>query len=175
MSGCCQSCKGLRLINRTQPAMKLPRKAITRAARSGRDISMRPQWLQKDKSRVGKQSEMAMRRAARRGLGGRGPGYIGRHQVASRRWLMLIFERFRGLKVTMSKVKGRRHQFALPGGPGPGMPPRIWVQIRSSTQHPRAGPGGACPRQGPVNPWIRRAPPACPPLTPPPVFQPSES
>lgn len=79
---------------------------------------MRPQWLQKDKSRVGKQSEMAMRRAARRGLGGRGPGYIGRHQVASRRWLMLIIERFRGLKVTMSKVKGRRHQFALPGGPG---------------------------------------------------------
>lgn len=52
--------------------MKLPRKAITRAARSGRDISMRPQWLQKDKSRVGKQSEMAMRRAARRGLGDEG-------------------------------------------------------------------------------------------------------
>lgn len=136
---------------------------------------MRPQWLQKDKSRVGKQSEMAMRRAARRGLGGRGPGYIGRHQVASRRWLMLIIERFRGLKVTMSKVKGRRHQFALPGGPGS----RDAAQDLGTNQiqypAPQGGPRGACPRQGPVNPWIRRAPPACPPLTPPPVFQPSES
>lgn len=114
---------------------------------------MRPQWLQKDKSRVGKQSEMAMRRAARRGLGGRGPGYIGRHQVASRRWLMLIIERFRGLKVTMSKVKGRRHQFALPGGPGvPGCRPGSGYKSDPVPSTPGRAQGGLVLGKGPSIP-----------------------
>lgn len=161
--------QGTEVDKRTQPAMKLPRKAITRAERFGRDINMRPQWLQKDKSRVGKQSGMVRRRAATRGLFDE--AWL--HWTAPSRESPLAdvdHRRFRGLKVKMSKVKGGVTSSHFQAGQGPGMPPRIWVQIRSS---PQGGPGGACPRQGPVNPWIRRAPLVCP-LTPPPVFQPSD-
>jgi hypothetical protein len=109
--------QGTEVDKRTQPAMKLPRKAITRAERSGRDINMRPHWLQKDKSRVGKQSEMVRRRAAARGLGDE--AWL--HWTAPSRESPLAdvdHRGFRGLKVKNVQGEGRRHKLSLPGGPG---------------------------------------------------------
>lgn len=48
----------------------------------------------------------------------------------------------------MSKVKGGVTSSHFQAGQGPGMPPRIWVQIRSSTPgRPRGGLSSARARQ----------------------------